>query len=134
VRFYVIYSIDVPEDSRVSDFYPKNWRKFEITEDDGQYKYGYLEGDWEKGHHSKLVGDLSKPEFMEFVRSTGLQPEDCETMGSITEFGHLPAISFIADMSYGAILDAYVTPYIEGRTGSEEDWQRVKRAIMNLFR
>ena len=69
-----------------------------MTEGDGQYEYGYLEGDWEKGKHRKWCAMLTKAQFTEFVRATGLVAESTETLGSIGApgfgFGWSPAISF----------------------------------------
>ena len=52
--FIVIYSADVPRSERISRFRPPQVRKlWDLTEDDRQYEYGYLEGDWQHGKHRK---------------------------------------------------------------------------------
>ena len=65
--------------------------------------------------------------------------EDTETMGSITEYGHLPAIAFNGD-SQECIESAYVTPFpdIERKSkptqeNEEKCWNRIKKAMLNLY-
>jgi len=138
--FSVIYSADCPRSERISRFRPPQPRKlWDMTEDDGQYEYSYLEGDWEKGKHRKWCAMLNKDQFSDFVRATGLVAEDVQTMGSIGApgfgIGWSPAISFSDDGSERAILNAYVTPIPEVRKDhyDEHDWERVRRAVLSMF-
>ena len=138
--FSVIYSADCPRSESISRFRPPKARKlWDTTEDDSQYGYGYLEGDWEKGKHRKWAAMLTKDQFTEFVQSTGLVAEDVQTMGSIGApgfgVGWAPAISFNDDGSERAILNAYVTPIPETSKDQydERDWERVRRAVLSVF-
>ena len=46
--FSVIYSADVPESNNILDYAPPQCENlWDETEDDGQYDYEYLEGEWE---------------------------------------------------------------------------------------
>lgn len=129
MRFFVIYSADVPEDTDLDPYRPvgDEWNQTE----DGESEYSYLEGIWERGTHGKWCAELDRPAFNEFVRVTGLAAEDCQTGGSITFQGHLPAISFRAEDGE-AFVDAYVTPILEHlhAPGDERQWERVRKAVI----
>ena len=138
--FSVIYSADCPRTESIARFRPPQSHKlWDQTEDDRQYDYPYLEGDWEKGKHRKWCAVLTKAQFVKFVQATGLVAEDVETMGSLGApgfgFGWAPAISFKDDGGERAILSAYVTPIPEVRkkNGDENDWQRIRRAVLSMF-
>lgn len=114
LRFYVIYSFDIPAArlepcwnlERVRDWQPPHVRRlWDRAEGDESYEYSYLGGEWAKGKHRKYVALLDRSDFEEFVDRFGLYPEDCETGGSLTGFGHLPAIAFETDDT-NAILSA----------------------------
>lgn len=154
MEFYVIYSFDCPKIRRdyygrecrnyIADLAPTN-KKFRRTETSAYCEYGYLEGDWNRTDivpsqyphlHGKYVAFLTKTEFIDFIDEQGIYFEDCETMGSITEFGHLPAFSFT---SFGDFIQsAYVTPFpnVE-QYGNEEteqrNWERIRKAFSNMF-
>lgn len=104
IKFYIIYSIDIPvEDSELKDIFaerliessiPKyifnNVDKFTITESDNfsqEYKYSNL-----NTCHRKYVGILNQDEFLEFIKEFEYY-STCDTMGSMTEFGILPAFN-----------------------------------------
>jgi len=116
-------------------------KAWDLTEGDDQYEYDYLEG-WEKGKHRKYCREMGKKAFHNFVERTMLYAEDVETMGSITHFGWLPAISFNS-YEENAILNAYVTPLPErkgkplnGKPIDDDDdrhWRNIKQAILNLY-
>ena len=62
--------------------------------------------------------------------------EDVETMGSLTELGHLPAHSFTdGGDSYEAIVNAYVTPLVmtEGIELNEALWKSLKQEMLIKF-
>ena len=82
MQFSVIYSVDVPNDTDVLDFAPPNVADWDETEDDDNYEYGYLEGEWEGGHHRKWCAILDRQQFEAFVDRCGLAAESTETMGS----------------------------------------------------
>lgn len=145
--FGIIYSFDCPRDESVAQFMPRNSirRKLHQTEGDEGYEYGYLGGCWTKGKHRKLVGILSKKDFIEFVSDTGLSADGIENGGilgapwSESGFGWAPAICFMTDES--SLRLAYVTPLINiepSKQPTEERcervWERVKQAVLNQFR
>ena len=138
--FSIIYSVDVPENESVKPLLPREeiLEKFNETEDDDNYEYSYLEGEWEKGHHVKICGMLNRQEFQNFIDDTGLRAEDIETGGSIGApglgYGCSPAISFSNDLE-NAIISAYVTPIpeVSRKNCKENDWDRVRRAVLNVY-
>ncbi len=130
MKFYIIYSIDCPKDDKITRFYPQNIKPFTITE---------IEADNpEEQKHRKMTGLLTKKQFKSFIDSTGLTAQSVETMGSLTmEFGLIPAISFwdeIDAYSYNVRKDAYITPILEWKeTVTERDWERMRKAILNMY-
>lgn len=139
MQFSVIYSVDVPAQQRISRYAPPHVRNlWDRTEDDGQYEYGYLEGEWGKGHHRKWCAILNKEQFEEFLDHCGLFAESTETMGSLGApgfgFGWSPAISFQSD-SPDAIQCAYVSPipHTSKQHGDERDWRRIREAVLAMY-
>lgn len=140
MKFSVIYSIDTPTDVDVLDYAPPQVADlWDQTEGDEQFEYSYLEGRWEEGHHRKFCSVLTREQFDEFIRRTGLVAESCETMGSIGApglgFGWAPAISFNGD-DPDAIQNAYVTPLpeVEKDGFDDRDWERVRGAVLAVYR
>jgi hypothetical protein len=135
MEFYVIYSADVME-ARYLNYCrprPELQEKLDLTED-GESEYRYLEGSWANAVHEKWAGVLSRKEFDQFIYDTFLTAEDTETLGSLTEYGHMPAISFNADDNE-SICNAYVTPLIKGEgTVSEEQWERLRSVIIAKYK
>jgi hypothetical protein len=80
----------------------------------------------------------SREQFDHFVKRCGLVAERCETCGSIGApgFGHgwAPAISFRSD-NPDAIQNAYVSPLPETSKldGDEDDWRRVRKAVLSVY-
>jgi hypothetical protein len=139
MQFSVIYSADVPLGIKISNFAPPHVRKlWDKTEGDEQYDYGYLEGEWEKGHHRKWCAILTREQFDEFINHCNLTAESTETMGSLGApgfgFGWSPAISFQSD-NPDAIQCAYVSPFPETskKHGDERDWKRIREAVLSLY-
>ena len=139
MKFSIIYSADVPEDVDVTDHAPPNVEElWDKSEDDEKIEYGYLEGDWENGHHRKWCAILDREQFDDFVEHCGLFAEDVETMGSLGApgcgFGLAPAISFTSD-DQDAITSAYVTPIPETDKDelTEQDWRRTRRAVLAVY-
>jgi hypothetical protein len=137
--FSVIYSVNVPQGVSVKPYTPPQRSLWTKTEGDEQYEYGYLEGRWAgRGKHRKWAALLSRKQFDAFVEKLGLVAEDVQTMGSLGApgfgFGWSPAISFNGD-DEDAILNAYVTPIpeIEKESYDEQDWQRVREAVLNVY-
>lgn len=124
MQLSIIYSVDCPREVSIAQFNPpKSQRRlWQLTEDDGQYEYGYLEGRWEKGKHRKWCALLTRGQFQEFVDHTGLFAEDVQTMGSLGApgcgLGWAPAFSFRSD-DPDAIQNAYVTPLASGSEMAE---------------
>ena len=145
MRFYVIYSFDIPRSESVKSLQPPKHRKWELTEGDESYEFDYVAdecGDesYRNGKHRKYCAELSKEEFDDFVDHCGLYPEDIETMGSLTGLGWMPAISFNDYDDPNVITkNAYVTPLLEspqckqGRALDEDVWQRVRRAVIDYY-
>lgn len=136
--FSIIYSVDCPSGTGIADFAPPVLDLFDETEDDDQFDYGYLEGEWENGHHRKWCGILNREQFDAFLERTGLFAEDVETMGSLGApgcgFGWAPAISFTNDAPK-AIQAAYVTPMPDNKRESlcEDDWKRIRAAVLAVY-
>ena len=131
--------VDCPEDVDISDFAPPNVEElWDETEDDSQYEYSYLEGQWENGSHRKWCAILDREQFDDFVSHCGLFAEDCETMGSLGApgfgIGWAPAISFNGDHE-DCIANAYVTPLPQTKREScdEKDWERVRGAVLAVY-
>ena len=138
MQFSVIYSVDVPHNVDIAEYAPPDLEFWDETEDDDQYDYGYLEGDWENGHHRKWVAILDRGQFDQFIEPCDLMAEDVQTMGSLGApgfgFGWAPAISFTSD-DPEAIQSAYVTPLPEVHKdhGNERDWERVRGAVLAVY-
>ena len=138
MQFAVIYSVDVPADTDLSLYQPPDLSLWQETEGDEQYELNYLEGVWEHGHHRKWAALLNREQFDAFVDHTGLTAEDVETMGSLGapgfDFGWAPAISFDGHAP-DALQNAYVTPIPETRKprSSDQDWQRVRSAVLAVY-
>lgn len=138
MRFSVIYSVDVPEDEDILGYAPPDLELWDETEGDEEYEYAYLEGHWENGHHRKWSALLDRNQFNQFVEHCGLYAEDARTLGSIGApgcgLGRAPAIPFT---SYDpvAIQSAYVTPLpeVRKRSGNEQDWERVRTAMLAVY-
>jgi hypothetical protein len=149
MRYVVILSLDVPQGVKVSGC--EGWtaavpRCMKLTEcDNKQSEYQYLEGAWAKGgKHRKWYGEVSQKQFDRLVEVFGLVADSCETMGSMTYEGILPAISFNGEYEYPlAIISAYVTPMPECVRKSDNAWrsneshnnmwERVKGVLMRKY-
>ena len=138
MRFSVIYSVDVPHGEDVDAYAPPDLGPWDQMEGDEGYEYGYLEGPWEKGHHRKWAGVLTRGEFDRFARRCSLTAEDVRTMGSLGTpgcgYGWAPAVSFRSD-DPDAITSAYVTPLPEvSKEGLDDrDWERVRAAVLAVY-
>lgn len=152
MRFYVIYSFDVTSEMSVVPFKPPCIKQWRLTEDDDNYEFDYLAdetGDekYRNGKHRKYVAELNKKQFKRFIEECNMVMDDVETLGSLTEFGHLPAFSFnVSDAvqsDYYELIwcNAYVTPLpehvIKGKhlnnSQNERNWNRIKQALLNLY-
>lgn len=149
MRFFVIYDFDITREQSVERYKPPHARRlWDLTETDECYEFDYLadEGsgeDYERfrnGKHRKYVAELSREEFEEFLHSTGLWADDTPTMGSLTGFGWMPAISFRGEnYHYDHHLvwqSAYVTPLPEVSNPEKLDeraWERVERAVLATY-
>ena len=138
MRFSVIYSVDVPDDTDINAFAPPQAEQlWEQSEGDEQRDYSYLGGRWENGSHRKWCAMLDRAQFDEFIEHCGLVAEDVETMGSLGApgfFGWAPAISFEGH-DPDALQNAHVTPIpeVERKHASEDDWERVREAMLAVY-
>lgn len=144
MKFSVIYSVDVPKSVKLRAYLPKQMHLFNVTEDDDQYEYDHLGGDWKGGKHRKLCALLTRAQFEKFLSDTCLRAEDVETMGSLGApgcgCGWAPAISFRGDEER-AITSAYVTPIPDVGTSyhgqddarMERCWQRIRKAVLSQY-
>lgn len=135
--FSVIYSVDVPGGQDVWGFAPPQVEELWDETESGESEYSYLEGDWENGAHKKWCAILTREQFDAFVDQCSMVAESTETMGSIGAPGcgyWAPAISFNSD-DPDCIANAYVTPLpeVEGRDFDEDDWERVKNAVLAVY-
>ena len=135
MEFYVIYSFDITKDLSVVPFKPPFIKRWDLTEQDDQYEYDYLGYEYENGKHRKYCAMLDKKHFNQFVNDCNLYMTDIQTMGSITEYGHLPAHSF--DYNYDGYdepinANAYVTPIINNEM-NEKNWNRIKKAMLSMY-
>lgn len=142
MNFYIIYSFDILRSESVNAYKPPFIKQWTLTEDDDLYEYDYLGKEYENGKHRKYTAILNKKQFKQFIDDQCLYMDDVETMGSLTEYGHLPAFSFRNDDDEMCIVNqsAYVTPLpehcIKGKqlTTSQNDrnWNRIKQALLNV--
>jgi hypothetical protein len=105
--FFIIYTVYCPQDDSLPRYYPRHaYRKWNITETEGEDYEWYADK-----KYRKLVGEVSYEDFMYMVDELGLKYEG-ETMGSLTERGLLPALSFgNSDFFMDDVaVNAYVTP------------------------
>ena len=142
--FYVIYWADIARTKSIADFRPPFIKRWELTEDDEGWEYDYLaeeSGDptWKNGKHRKWTALLDWQHFRDFTEKTGLYMEETETLGSITEYGWLPAVMFSnPDVDQDVINQcAYVSPLPpkdhEG-LGTQEEWEEVRETMLDWFR
>ncbi len=148
MRAYVIYSFDLTADASsatIEMMRPKVGEWVE-TEGDDQYEFDYLadecgDENYRDGRHRKYVAELTETELAAFVDDVfGYSLDEARersepTMGSITEFGHLPAYSLNAepmDWNVGGVTEviwcnAYVTDPFAGSPllADDDDGARV---------
>lgn len=146
MKFYIIYSFDVTKEMSVNPFKPPLIKRWTMTEDDDCYEYDYLGEKYEKGKHRKYTALLNKNQFKRFIEHCNMVMDDVETMGSITEYGHLPALSFnindAVQNDYYELINAfaYVTPLpehvIKGKelttSLNDRNWKRLKQIMLDL--
>ena len=141
MRFYVIYDFDCKR-GMTKSFQPPKLHQWTLTEEtntweDSEFNYLTDEGVEETYPiHRKYVAELNKEDFLQFIDEQGLFADDIETLGSLTELGHLPAISFRSErFYYGECIwhSAYITPFPEcKRTKCKpNDWERIRTAVLN---
>ncbi len=154
--FSVIYSIDCAKGVHIKQFYPKNMRPWQITEDGGYGSGGDYDDIFTKGSkHRKMCALLTKAQFLKFQNDCNIYADNVETMGSIGApgmgYGMVPAISFSADSfessygndheDFGYFQSAYVTPVPCYQNGepirengfTDRDWYRVRSIVLGMF-
>lgn len=121
VNYYVILSLDIPKGVGRKITLPQakpdivKYPKFVITETKVEDR------SW-CATHRKYVGVLSPEETIRFLDDNF--SDACKTMGSITELGWLPAISFSNGEDDLYYLNAYVSPILD-----EEDEKNLADAL-----
>lgn len=128
MKFYVIYTVDSTHKAGIRQFQPPNMRQWTITENDDQADYeglGFI-------RHRKYVGEIDRKTFDRLVFDQNLQMENVKTMGSITEHGWLPAISFTCYDAADYMLNAYVTPLPRGKY-DDRTWNRIVAAMLSIY-
>lgn len=157
MMFSVIYSIDCAKNVHIKQFYPRNMRPWQITEDDSGMSGGDYDDIFTRGSkHRKMCALLTKAQFLKFQNDCNIYSDDVETLGSLGApgfgYGMAPAISFSADSfessygndheDFGYIQSAYVTPipcYPDGNQIRKDgftgrDWDRVRSVVIGMFR
>ena len=144
MRFSVVYEADCRMDDSIRRYAPPKSRAWFLTEQaDGKPSNWCSELWGGKAKHRKWCGLLTRTQFDEFLRATGLFAEMTETMGSLGApgfgYGLSPAISFRDDASE-AIKEAYVTPILDviprrlvSEKRSNVAWHRVRRAVLAVY-
>lgn len=116
IRYFVILSVDIYQSeypATLAEAKPKIVRfpKFKMTEncvEDPEYIL----------KHRKYCGFLTPQEADEFLSENFT--DTCQTLGSISEYGWLPAISFSdGDCGQGFYLNAYITPMLDEKDEEE---------------
>jgi len=139
--FSIIYSFDCSKRCSVSSYCPPNRKLWQKTEGDEQADYQDVYPD---GKHRKFCAILTRKQFEKFLEQLCLTAEDVETMGSLGApgcgLGFAPAVSFRGPDDPACEMNAYVTPLPEPlkkkkkhRQLNEDDWKRVRRAILSLY-
>lgn len=138
VSYYVILTVDCVREESIVNWLPRRSvrRQMDLTEGNEQGDYDYLGEDWENHKHRKLVGLLSQSQFDRLVEDCDLYADDIETMGSLTELGWLPAISFNGESGYYddiVFTSAYVTPVVEDKTLTDDDWSKIRQLVLENY-
>lgn len=120
--YYVIYTV---ESDVIKPYQPPC--RMRITERD--YDTYYF------NKQRKYVGELTYKQFEKLVDKVDLWMDSTKTMGSLTEFGHIPAHSFNSN-DRDALLDAYVTPITNfdlPNDGQDELWEEIKQLMLKKW-
>ena len=140
VKFYVIYSADWgPEDYNGHTNHELYFRPWKDDESDKDLWYCTEDGEseWDElglTEHRKwvTVDPITREQFDAFIHQTCLQAQDVQTLGSLTDRGWMPAVSFDGSTS-SEIVDAYVTPLVESKTLGDDDWDRLYNAVVSVY-
>ena len=136
IEYYVIFQFNTyTKEESVSEYYPRASirRKLRITEDQPEFVSEAVKI-WK---HRKLCGVLNFHELEEFIWDTCLYYEEIETMGSLTEFGHLDSMLF-DDKERDC--KAYVSPLIYkseiekmSETRKNDLWENLKSEMQKRW-
>jgi len=75
---------------------------------------------------------ISRKDFDQFVRDQCLTANSTKTLGSLTKYDWLPAISFRGDED--SIVTCYVTPVLrKERLMTEDNWDRIESAMQSVY-
>lgn len=143
--FYVIYSVDANEYGRIDIHRPPHFQKLEwrIAASGPSEFYSSRRS---KSRHRQYTNVLNFKQLCEFIDGCDLYPDDQETMGSLTELGWLPAMSF-SFTDYDVFGSAYISPLPPQPDynrqpllpGMPEDldayeWKNVEDAVADVFK
>lgn len=142
--FYVIYSVDANEYGRIDRYRPPHFQKLEwcITESGPSELFCTTRPS--KSRHRKYTNVLTFKQLCELIDWCGLAPDRQKTMGSLTEYGWLPAVSFSLS-DYDVCGHAHISPLPPQPddcqpllTGMPEDldsyrWRDVEDAVLDVF-
>ena len=134
MQFYVIYEFDVARGMSVKPFNPPFKSKdFTLTE---CHESEFISDKIKPGKHRKYAGILTKAQFQSLVSAQDMHMSDVDTMGSLTELGWLPAVSFYTEGVYACngyvYQNMYVTPLID-KACDDRDWDRVTAAMKSMY-
>lgn len=149
--FSVIYDADCSVDENIRELAPPRCRAWQQTER-GESEYEHLWGSeklkdpWKaseaKGKHRKWCGLLTRKQFDRFIQHIQIYPS--RAMGGSLGapgfgFGFAPAIVFADEGRSNVVVDAFVTPvpkriHKRGKAPDEQDWNRIHRAMLAVYR
>lgn len=130
IKYQVILTIDIYDHHCISRYKPKflNKKSWRVTEKTGDESDGQ--------EHRKYCAILSSTElkiaYEELIEQYSIST--CQTMGAITEYGCLPAISWDVQLDDSARLNAYVSPMPELSPEEVNAWKALienERTIKN---
>ena len=140
VRYLCIYTMDIDKGSwnNVKYFKPNSikyplWKMTEDEVEDPEYYKA----------HRKYVGELSAEQLKDFLTDINYIVSIENTMGSLTEYGLQPAVSFQTESTNCMYDNLYVTPLTDENFFPKEDpgilvmnryWAQYEKQLMDVLR
>jgi len=128
VSYYIIVTVEFAKGMSILDIVPRNSllrKKLQLTEQDE-------EAADESYKHRKYVGFVSGEELHKICDEQDVKSTSVRTLGSITEYGWMPAVSFGNDDDY-IWTGIYATPLIDGMILNEDDWEVLRDGVIKEF-